>query len=350
LKPTSNGDAYEIIGAGKVVVLDGCAAVPDNVCPVVVGAVQQGASFTIQVGQLVLWQKAHLTIPKASTPINTSSSSPVPSSEMTECTEVNPPSTTVHERKEETPDRLMNYALQCIQLGVFLMQLNDTEREGDGERCLRNWKMLMLYFRAGPRGTKYAFEAMRLITNVKALYTERIAHRIIHGQFVNSRGGPGHNCANDLRMETLVKNFKGILKGLCGNKTLKAVERGTQAAYGLKTTLDAIDQETGVPTESSKHTQASVHGTVKEMIRILLKKEPFKYTSGRTLASFPNVKKTPLEAVDVIALNKWLTNHKKRLSKDLFSTVSNDESNEDGDTDTENSDSSQPDSDDEDNM
>lgn len=61
------------------------------------------------------------------------------------------------------------------------------------------------------------------------------------------------------------------------------------------------------------------------------------------------MKKTLLEAVDVIALNKWLTNH-KRLSKDLFSTVSNDESNEDGDTDTENSDSSQPDSDDEDNM
>ncbi|CAB4044018.1 Hypothetical predicted protein, partial [Paramuricea clavata] len=101
------------------------------------------------------------------------------------------------------------------------------------------------------------------------------------------------------------------------------------------TTLDAIDQETGVPTESSKHTRASVHGTVKEMIRILLKKEPFKYTSGRTLVSFPNVKKTPLEAVDVIALNKWLTNHKKSLSKDLFATVSNDESNEDGDTDTE---------------
>ncbi len=82
---------------------------------------------------------------------------------------------------------------------------------------------VVLYFRAGPRGMKYAFEAMWLITYVKALLTEKIAHRIIHGWFVNSRGGPGQNCANDLRMEMLVKNFKCILKGLCGNKTLKAV-------------------------------------------------------------------------------------------------------------------------------
>lgn len=30
-------------------------------------------------------------------------------------------------------DRVMNYGLQVLQLGVLLMQLNDTEEEGDGE-------------------------------------------------------------------------------------------------------------------------------------------------------------------------------------------------------------------------
>ena len=44
------------------------------------------------------------------------------------------------------------------------MQLNDTETEGDGEKSLRNWKLLMFYFRAQPRGMKYAFEAMHFIT------------------------------------------------------------------------------------------------------------------------------------------------------------------------------------------
>ena len=48
--------------------------------------------------------------------------------------------------EEDSDDRVMNYALQCIQLGIMLMQLNDTEK-GDGDRCLMNWKVLMLYFR-----------------------------------------------------------------------------------------------------------------------------------------------------------------------------------------------------------
>ena len=108
--------SYEITGVRKVVVLDGCKTVPDNVCPVVVAAVQPGASFTFQVDQLVLWQKAHLAIPNL-----TSTSSRGASSGSTEHETVSPPSATDHETGEEPPDRLANYALQCAQLGVFLM-------------------------------------------------------------------------------------------------------------------------------------------------------------------------------------------------------------------------------------
>lgn len=128
----------------------------------------------------------------------------------------------IHNRRQ-SEDGLMNYALQCIHLGVFLMQLNDTEK-GDGERCLMNWKLLMLYFRSRLHSMKYAFEAMRLITCTKALFTEQLSHRIIHGQFVNVKGGIGNNYANDLKMENIVKNHKVVLKGLCGNKTLNAIQ------------------------------------------------------------------------------------------------------------------------------
>ena len=83
--------------------------------------------------------------------------------------------------------------MQLIQLGVFLLQLDDTEREGDGERMMRNWKLLMLYSRSRKRAKKYAFEAMRLITNCYALFSEKMAHRVIHGQFVNPKGRQGTN-------------------------------------------------------------------------------------------------------------------------------------------------------------
>lgn len=64
---------------------------------------------------------------------------------------------------DEKEDRLLNYGLQVIRLGVFLMQLNDTEAEGDGEHSIINCKMLMLFYRCKSRGMKYACEAMRFI-------------------------------------------------------------------------------------------------------------------------------------------------------------------------------------------
>ena len=127
------------------------------------------------VGQVVLWPKALLAIYGEhiqKEPAATSVEPPSPISSIhTNCTE----------------DRCMNYGLQVMQLGVFLMQLNDTEAEGDGERSIRNWKVLMLYFRAQPRGLKYAFEAMCFLTFTKALYGESMAHRVLHGNNIIMR-------------------------------------------------------------------------------------------------------------------------------------------------------------------
>ena len=134
-------------------------------------------------------------------------------------------------------DRLFNYGLQVLQLGVMLMQLNDTEHEGDGNRSLINWKMLMLYFRCRPRGMKYAYEAMRFITCIKALYSEKTSHRILHGQFVNASGGEGKNYANDLKMEHCIQDNKQSMRAMRGNKTLKAVQRASSSSYGPKGVL-----------------------------------------------------------------------------------------------------------------
>ena len=231
--------------------------------------------------------------------------------------------------EEESEDRVMNYALQCIQLGIMLMQLNDTEKEGDGDRCLMNWKVLMLYFRSRKRGMKYAFEAMRLLTYTKALLTEQMAHRIIHGQFVNAKGGPGNNYSNDLKMETLVKDHKVILKGLCGNKTLKAVQRSTNAVYGLRSVIAAIDKESNVKPDSTKHTHASSNKIVEEMVNVLQGVKPFHERPGRMLRSFPNISKSPLDRLDVTALNKWLTHNKKRLFANTFASSDECEDNAD---------------------
>ena len=239
--------AYHFLGMGKIVEPPASTTdQPEHAVYLHVLAVGTTAATLVKVGQVVLWPKINLALP-----VQYSSSE----------------DTTGMSEQQASDDKVMNYALQCIQLGIMLMQLNDTEKEGDGERCLMNWKLLMLYFRSRKRGMKYAFEAMRLLTCTKALFTEQMAHRIIHGQFVNAKGGPGNNYSNDLKMETLVKDHKVILKGLCGNKTLKAVQRSTNAVYGLKRVVETIDKESDVTAASTKHTHASSTKIVEEMVK-----------------------------------------------------------------------------------
>jgi hypothetical protein len=42
-------------------------------------------------------------------------------------------------------DKIVHYNHQVIELRLLPMQLVDTTKEGDGERSIRNWKILTLY-------------------------------------------------------------------------------------------------------------------------------------------------------------------------------------------------------------
>ena len=112
----------------------------------------------------------------------------------------------------------------CVWTGEF--DLNTLLVDGD-------------FFESGKKNLriqKYPDTCGRGLT--KALYSELMAHRVLHGQFVNPKGGNGNNnYANDLKMEHEVRNDKAVLKGMCGNKTLKAVQRSTSCSYMLSKTI-----------------------------------------------------------------------------------------------------------------
>lgn len=74
------------------------------------------------------------------------------------------------------------------------------------------------------------------------------------------------NYANDLKMEHLAGGNKVSLREMCGNKTLKAVQRCSGAAYGLKECCTQYDNECGIPPESTKHTHACSTEDVKAML------------------------------------------------------------------------------------
>ena len=215
------------------------------------------------------------------------------------------------------------------------MQMDDTECEGDGERMMRNWKLLMLYGRCTGRSKKYAFEAMRLLTYCRALLSEKMAHRVIHGQFVNPSGGKGKNYANDLKQEHLVKCNKVILRGLCGNKTLKAVTKSTQSAYNVKKITVNFDNQTNIKPESHEHTYGDPGVDISEMVKVLRKLKPFSFNEGRKHSTFSLISKSPLNNIDVASLDAWLTSKKKAIAKNPFLDYEPEDGDENDDSDND---------------
>ena len=303
---------YKVLGVGKVlhVEVTSSASSPCEMIPVQIFHVEACATSTMSQGQQMFWPKSLLA------KYNPSSTQP---STLQVDTSPDLKSNISSIPPDEKEDRLLNYGLQVIQLGVFLMQLNDTEAEADGERSIINWRMLMLYYRCRSRGMKYAFEAMRFITCVRALYTEKMSHRIIHGQFVNPKGGDGHNYANDLKMEHLICDNKVVLRDLRANKTLTAVQRYSKGAYGAKEFCNQYDGECNIPPELTKHTHACTTDDVRDMLAIIHRNEPFKHQPGRMLNSFPEIRKTPLDKLNVSLLHSWLTPQAETLCRhELF--------------------------------
>ena len=82
-------------------------------------------------------------------------------------------------------------------------------------------------------------------------------------------------------MEHMVRNNKVILKGLCGNKALKAIQRNTSAAYNIQQVIENFDSQTALSPNSSAHTHANKFEDEKEMIEIVNKNMTFIYQSGR---------------------------------------------------------------------
>ena len=200
-------------------------------------------------------------------------------------------------------------------MGLFLMQLNDTEREGDGNRIVTNWKMLLLFFRSRRKGQKYAFEAMRFISHIKALYTEKMAHRAMHGRVVNYFGGDGQNVANDLKQEHFVKKNKKLINALGAQKTLTAVSRATAASHGIDDIVSNLEKQTNIHRQSSKHTVASAEEDEKTMIKVLRELKPFTSVPNRRHSNFPNISKSPFDELDVMLLKTWLKKHKTSLAR-----------------------------------
>ena len=70
--------------------------------------------------------------------------------------------------------------MNVIELSVFLVQLIDTCKEGDGVKNNINKKRLLLYFKSGSLNN-YSVDMFTAIAQIEALASEEMAHRLTWG-------------------------------------------------------------------------------------------------------------------------------------------------------------------------
>ena len=63
--------------------------------------------------------------------------------------------------KAKTSDDMFNYNCAILTDGLFFLNFLDAVSEGDGQRLMRQYKLLLLYCKAdGQHSTKYALESL----------------------------------------------------------------------------------------------------------------------------------------------------------------------------------------------
>ena len=109
-----------------------------------------------------------------------------------------------------------------------------------------------------------------------------------------------------LKWKHLIKFNKAILHSLCGNKTLKAIDRNTKATHGLQAIIKSFDAQCKIKPDSTALTHMSKMEDEKIMVKKLKEVRPFCYTAGRKSETFPNISKCLLNEVDPVSLDSWL--------------------------------------------
>ena len=187
-------------------------------------------------------------------------------------------------------DKVYLYAQETLTLGLLWLGFHDAIREGDGDRMVRYWKMLLVLFKS-TRHPNYAKEGTLLLMQFKYHLSERQREQLLWSRCINTRGYAGCNVPCDLHLEFLNKRLKGAVRGMGGNVTPKAIVKAAESIRVTQEVCSAFEEAT-VQTKpvSNKHSYPAVNKDVNEMVRVLEEHDVFTPLRKREHSAFSKIK------------------------------------------------------------
>lgn len=154
------------------------------------------------------------------------------------------------------------------------------QNQGNGERIIRCWKFMLLYFRHFHH-YKYALEAFHTLALVELVATPHVRQQIVWSRVVNNRGGAGNNIPVDLHMEHLNRLLKDMIVGIGANISESAIVQSSKSLDGIKTVCHNFDKSAGIHADSIHHTKKSSKKDQELVVKQLLESKVFSYIPGR---------------------------------------------------------------------
>ena len=209
-------------------------------------------------------------------------------------------------------DHVLEYAKEALTMGLFYLEFKDAIREGDGDRVLRCWKYLFLYFRATGH-TNYCSEALNLLSHYYYLLPPRYAEQLKWNRFINMQGLPGANIPADLHLEHLNRVCKEAIQHLGANKTPRAVSRIGKVVGIVSEALRHFDKVSGIEHRSGRHTCKSDDKDMKMVLNELMTSKVFVPCDSRAHTAFKKFKSNTFNSIDRAKFNSWIDLNFKKL-------------------------------------
>ena len=210
-------------------------------------------------------------------------------------------------------DSIFNYSCSALSLCLLFRNFEDARQLADGERLIRLYKFLMLYFKLVEK-TKYAYHSFRLLAQVKCLLSPRLSHQLIWNRCVNNSGKIDSNVEIDREIEHHNRVFKEECKHFRGKVSAASVKRISHSAQICDKILQQCDKESQVRKKSGKHKGKDVTTDVQKLAYHLLKEQVFQERIPRQHHAFPTFARNPLRGLNLLSLHTWMASKIKEFA------------------------------------
>lgn len=226
------------------------------------------------------------------------------------------PRSTIEVRRQ-VKDSVFDYASAILNDGLLLLEFKDSIREGDGNRILHCWKVLLLYFKTYNR-TNYSREAFNLISAVNARSSKRIASQLKWSRVVNPSGKVGRNIPVDLYNEHINRTAKDYVHGHGANISEQSIIQCGKSLEGMSAVVTNFDSVNAVRPPSSQHTRANTERDESLVLEELTKKSRvFDYIPGRVhgCSKLRHIQPNIANVIDKDKFVSWLSEQKEEMIK-----------------------------------